>query len=423
MSTFRTRRTSICLIGVAILSAAALAWGQEPELALVRTGERDWPQWRGPQRDGVSDETGLLSSWPADGPPRRWTAAGIGRGYSSPIVARETIYVTGDEQHDLVITALSLDGEVRWQVKNGAAWEGSYPGSRSSCTYNQGKLYHMNAHGRIVCLDAETGKETWAVNVLERFAGENIHWGLSESLLVVDDLVLATPCGAQGLVVALYKHSGDTVWTTPAVPDERPSYASPLLLRTGDRRLMVNSAAKHAFAVNVATGELCWQLKQLDPSDTISTIPVLAKNELVLTNASRGFGAMFGIRFDDTRAERVWTRQLSISHGSAVGVEGQVYAASSRGEAKGWVSVAAATGAVQVGAELDPGSLIYADGHIYGLTERGRMTLQKPTDDGFEMVGSFQFAQGKDVWAHPVICDGRLYLRFEDTLYCYDIRS
>jgi outer membrane protein assembly factor BamB len=281
----------------------------------------------------------------------------------------------------------------------------------------------MNAHGRIVCLDAETGKETWAVNVLERFAGENIHWGLSESLLVVDDLVLATPCGAQGLVVALNKHSGDTVWTTPAVPDERPSYASPLLLRTGDRRLMVNSAAKHAFAVNVATGKLCWQLKQLDPSDTISTIPVLGENELVLTNASRGFGAMFGIRFDDTHAERVWTRQLSISHGSAVGVEGQVYAASSRGEAKGWVSVAAATGAVQVGAELDPGSLIYADGHIYGLTERGRMTLQKPTDDGFEMVGSFQFAQGKDVWAHPVICDGRLYLRFEDTLYCYDIRS
>ena len=160
------------------------ATGEESGPALVRSDMPDWSQWRGPRRDGISEETGLLPSWPAGGPARLWTAAGIGRGYSSPIVADETIYITGDEGNDLVISAFSLDGKLRWQAKNGAAWQRSFPGARSSCTYDHGKLYHMNAHGRLACLDAKTGSELWAVNVLERFEGKNITWGISESLLI-----------------------------------------------------------------------------------------------------------------------------------------------------------------------------------------------------------------------------------------------
>ena len=175
----------------------------------------------------------MLPSWPEDGPPRLWMAAGIGRGYSSPIVADETVYITGDEADDLIISAFSLDGKLRWRAKNGAAWKRSFPGARSSCTYDGGKLYHMNAHGRLVCLDAKTGSELWVVNVLERFEGKNITWGISESLLILEDLVYATPCGDEGLVVALNKHSGDTVWATPALADERPSYASPILISAG----------------------------------------------------------------------------------------------------------------------------------------------------------------------------------------------
>ena len=129
---------------------------------LVRSAAPDWPQWRGPRRDGISDETGLLPSWPAGGPKRLWTASKIGNGYSSPIVVGKTLYITGDQDDDVIITAFSTDGSFRWRSVNGAAWQGSHPGARSSCTYDDGKVYHMNAHGRVACLDAVTGREVWA---------------------------------------------------------------------------------------------------------------------------------------------------------------------------------------------------------------------------------------------------------------------
>ena len=167
-------------------------------VTLVRSVAPDWPQWRGPRRDGISEEKGLLPSWPAGGPKRLWTASGIGNGYSSPIVVDGTIYITGDRGDDLIISALSADGSLRWQSRNGAAWKRSYPGARSSCTYDAGRLFHMNAHGRVACLDAATGTEVWSVNVLERFDAKNITWGISESLLVHGDRVFVTPAGAKG---------------------------------------------------------------------------------------------------------------------------------------------------------------------------------------------------------------------------------
>lgn len=423
MNVIQSPRTFVASVVLVALSFSWAASAQDRAPELIGSDREDWPQWRGPRRDGISQETGLLSSWPEDGPSRLWTVSGIGRGYSSPIVVDETVYVTGDDEENLVIRAFSIDGALRWYAKNGAAWEQSFPGARSSCTYDNGKLYHMNAHGRLVCLDARTGKEQWVVNVLQRFEGKNITWGLSESLLVFGDLVFATPCGAKGLVVSLNKQTGKTVWATPALEDEEPSYASPILVRSGDRNLLVNSAIRNAFAVDVKTGELCWKVPQLDPKNTVSTIPVLGKNEVVLTNSSRSFGGVFGVRLDGIRAERTWTRQLSISHGSTVCVDGQVFAASSRGEARGWVAVDAATGTPRIMSDLARGSLIYADGHFYCLTERGMMTLQKPAGSKFEMVGSFQFVNDKDIWAHPVICNGRLFLRFHETLSCYDIRQ
>jgi outer membrane protein assembly factor BamB len=417
----------LCSITTSLLVAATIlpvrASGQESGPLSVRSDMTDWSQWRGSRRDGISEERGLLPSWPEGGPARLWVASDIGRGYSSPIVANESIYITGDGANDLIVSAFSLDGKLRWQTKNGAAWKRSFPGARSSCTFDHGKLYHMNAHGRLACLDAQTGAEVWAVDILERFEGKNIIWGISESLAVLGDLVFATPCGAKGLVVALNKHTGDTVWATPALDGEQPSYASPILIAVAGRTLLVNSATKHAFAVDVETGELCWRVSQEDPNNTVCTIPVLAQNEILFTNASRGYGAVFGVRLDGLRGEKTWTKELTISHGSTVCVDGQVYGASSRGEVRGWVAMDAGTGSVRPASELDVGSLIYADGRFYCLTERGMMTLQKPTAGGFETAGSFRIGEGKDIWAHPVICDGRLYLRVHESLYCYDIRS
>ena len=163
-------------------------------------------------------EKGLLPSWPEAGPRLVWKIGNLGHGWSSPIIVRDRLYITGDVDDDLVIFAFDLDGKPLWQAKNGRSWTGSYPGARACCAYSEGKLYHMNAHGRVVCLEAATGKELWAVDVLERFQGQNITWAMSECLLVDGSRVIVTPGGEKALMAALDKESGRTIWTTEAAP-------------------------------------------------------------------------------------------------------------------------------------------------------------------------------------------------------------
>lgn len=156
--------TLVLLLSLALQSAPSPG-------TLIASKEPGWPQWRGPRRDGISDEKGLLRSWPDGGPPLLWKVGGLGKGWSSPIVTGGTITLTGDIDKELHLFALDLDGRERWRAKNGKAWTGQYPGARSSCVAAGGSIYHLNAHGRLACLDAATGKESWAVEVLERFEG------------------------------------------------------------------------------------------------------------------------------------------------------------------------------------------------------------------------------------------------------------
>ncbi len=417
-----TRATYLGWI-VALVCATNCTFAAPVETAsLVRSDQPDWPQWRGPRRDGVSDETGLLQSWPAGGPKCLWTATDIANGYSSPIVVGETIYITGDRDDDLVISALTTDGPLRWRTTNGASWQRSFPGARSACTYDGGRLYHMNAHGRLVCLDPTDGTEIWAVNVLERFAAKNITWGISESPLIHGGHVFVTPAGAKGLMAALDKRTGAIVWTTEAIDGEQASYASPILVAAGDRRLLINAGSHHAFAVDAADGTLVWKMRHLDPGRTIVSTPIFAGNRLVITNSSREFGGTYGVQFDGIPGERAWSADVKISHGGTVCVDGRVVGASSRGDAKGWITLDPGGGDPASVGEQPRGSLSYADGRFYCLAEAGAMMLQELTDNGFQTRGSFQLAEGKNVWAHPVICRGRLLLRYHDTLFCYDVR-
>jgi outer membrane protein assembly factor BamB len=409
-------------VGFLICGVTLVSSAEEPVATLVRSSAPDWPQWRGPRRDGVSDEKGLLQSWPAGGPKLLWTASGIGRGYSSPIVVDETIYITGDQDDDLIISALSTDGSLRWRSTNGDAWQRSYPGARSSCTYDESRLFHMNAHGRLACLEATTGTEVWAVNVLERFEAKNITWGISESLIVHKDQVFVTPAGVKGLAAGLDKQTGATVWATPQLGEERASYGPPILVAIGEQCLLVSAGSRHSFAVDVDDGKLCWQMRHLDPGSTITTTPILSDDRLVFTNTSRSFGGIYGVQLEGAPTDRAWSENLKIGHGGMVCVDGRLFGASSGRVAKGWVAVDATTGdAVNLGGELR-GSVIYADQRFYCLTERGTIMLQEMTPDGFRSTGSFQLTRQKDVWTHPVICHGRLYLRYHDTLFCYDVR-
>ena len=207
----------------------------------------------------------------------------MGRGWSSPIIVRDRLYITGEMDDDLVIFAFDLDGKPLWQAKNGRSWTGSYPGARACCAYSEGKLYHMNAHGRVACLEAATGKELWAVDVLERFQGQNITWAMSECLLVDGPRVIVTPGGEKALMAALDKQQRPDVWATEPLREDRASYCSPLLFRHAGRRIIANCSSAHGFGVDADTGKLLWTVPLRSPYGVNVAMPVYGEGRIFYT--------------------------------------------------------------------------------------------------------------------------------------------
>lgn len=432
-------------IGAAMLLLSIPAAMSEQSASLVRSTEPGWPQFRGPGRDGVSLEIGLLNSWPAEGPKLLWHVTDLGDAYSSPIITEQGIFITGDVGDDLVISAFSLAGELLWKQKNGDAWKSSYPGARASCTYDGGRLFHMNAHGRLVRLDPKTGDEQWAVDVLTRFDGGNIKWGISESVLVDGDRVFVTPGGKKAFMAALDADTGATVWTsealhyrktygfggkaleTPEDAIDHAGYAPPILFEIAGRRVIARSAGHHAVCLDAESGRILWTHPIFAAYGVIGTAPVLYKDNIIFA-APDEFGAtMFRMRADkdSIQFEKAWEGPLDNCHGGLVLSDGRLYGSGYR-RLKDWVCIDAASGTVLYSRDdLPKGAALFADGHLYALSENGVLSLLKPTDSSFETKGQLQIGEdgGREVWAHPVICDGRLYIRDEGQMWCYDIKS
>ena len=414
-------------------------------LTVSMSEPHDWPQFRGSTRDGISRETGLLQSWPEGGPRLLWKCTGTGHGYSSAALAGGALFITGDKDEQLVVSALDLQGNIRWQTTNGRAWKNPYPGARATCTVDGDRLYHMNAHGRVACLDAATGKELWTVNVLERFDAPAIRWGISECLLVDGDRVIVTPGGRKAVMAALDKQTGATVWASeplrfmrthrfggvavdPPVSDiDRAGYASPILIATGGRRVIAGASARHFICVDADSGALLWKHPVPVKFEVIGAMPLAWRDAVFFSAPDQFGGCMFGIRVqpDRVRLEELWSTPADNCHGAFVHVDGRIYGSGYR-RFNEWVCLEADSGTMRYSkGDLPKGSVIYADGRLYALSESGVLLLLEPAADGFRTAGRLQLVRGRmrDVWAHPAISDGRLYLRCHDTLYCYDIRQ
>ncbi len=394
---------------------------------LVASPEPGWPQWRGVQRDGVSNETGLLSEWPPGGPRQLWKIDGLGKGWSSPIIAQKRLFITGDVDDHLVIFAFDLEGRELWRTTNGKAWKGSYPGSRASCCYARGMLYHLNAHGRLVCLNAKTGVEVWMVNITDRFDAKNITWALSECLLVDGDRLIVTPGGKKALMAALDRTNGSTIWTTPPLGDDLTSYCSPILFESNGRRLIANCSSAHGFGVDANSGELLWTVPLKNPHKVNTSTPVFGSGAIYYVTAFTEGGRLYRLHLepDATRAEEVWRAPLDTVTGSGVLVNGTLYAAGYR-KNKWWMGVDWKTGVITSQLkQLTTGAAIYADGRLYCFDEKGAVGLVVPRAGSLRLAGKFQLVQKRvhDAWAHPVLLDGKLYLRYHDSLYCYDVRA
>jgi len=436
----KERRFVVLLFFVAIVFAAdkplysgtfaslsPLTVTSSPADGLIASPEPDWPQWRGARRDGISDEKGLLSSWPVGGPKLLWKIGGIGTGWSCPIIVGQRLYITGDVGDDLVIFALNRSGAVKWKIKNGLAWKGPYPGARACCVFSEGRLYNMNAHGRVVCLDAASGREHWSVNILERFDAKNITWALSECMLVDGRNLIVTPGGKKALMAALDKLTGRTVWTTEPLGSDRTSHCSPILFRYAGRRLITSCSSAHGFGVDADTGKLLWTVPLKNPHGVNTSTPVYGSGSVYYVTPYAEMGRAYRLATDGqaVTAEHIWTSGLDTVTGGAVLIESTLFAAGYK-KSKWWFGLDWQTGRTKYELkDFTTGAAIYAEGRLYCLDEKGMAGLLKPGSDSLEIAGRFALVTEKvrDAWTHPVLHEGRLYLRYHDTLFCYDVKE
>ena len=392
------------------------------EDGLIASPEAGWPQWRGPRRDDISQEKGLLQSWPDGGPRLLWKAEELGQGWCAPVIAGGRLYITGDVDDDLVVFALDLKGKKIWEARNGKAWTGPYPGARACCAYAGRRLYHLNAHGRVACFDAMTGKQIWDVNILDRFQSHEITWGLSECLLVDGRRVIVTPGGQRALMAALDAGDGQTVWTTPPLPDDNPSHSAPILFRHAGRRVLANCSAAHGFGVDADTGKLLWTVPLKNAYATNVATPVYGGGKVFYVTAYV-YGDCY--RLDPLSApEKLWSTTLDTATGAVLLVDGLLYGSGYQRH-KSWLCLDWNTGQLHYEYKgLGTCSAVYADGRLYCLADDGRAALVKPAATGMEIAGQFRLVPQKtrDAWAYPVVLDGRLYLRYHGTLWCYAVR-
>ncbi len=412
----RMVRTSLILI-LLLLSGVVLA--------------DTWAEFRGNNRDGVSTETGLLKSWPANGPKLLWKVTGLGDGYSSAVIANNTVYVTGATDKKEYLYAFDLAGKLKWKQQYGDVWYRSYPDPRTSPTFNGNRLYVVSGMGQVVSLDAATGKVLWTIDMIKTFNGEFHRWGISESPVVDDKYVYCTPGGPDATMAALDKNTGKTIWVTKGLSDVS-NYCSPLMIKRGGKNILMTQVENHFIGVDAANGKLLWKVvvKDLWPKNKSINIntPLYKDGQVFITAGYNSGSAMFELSADGASIKTLWVdTTLDVHHGGVVTVDGYIYGSNWLNNNSGnWVCLDWKTGKVMYETEwINKGAIIYADGMLYVYEEKdGTVGIAKATPDGFNVVSSFEFTEGGGPnWAHPSISNGVLYMRHGDVLHAYNIKA
>jgi len=391
-------------------------------------------QWRGANRDGVYNETGLLKEWPADGPQLLWKFEGLGEGFTSVAIAGGKIYITGMHGDVLMLYVFDMTGKLLTEKAIGNEWNTNFNGTRSSVCINDGKLYIFNALGTLFCLDETTLDEVWKMDLLTEFDGRNLMFGMTENPLVVGDRIFMTPGGEKHNVIALNKNTGALIWSSPGtgLPS---SYGSPLYI--GDQAVpmvvawMASKEEKEnkmhdneLIAHHAETGELLWSQTLPSQNDINPNVPVYIDGMILSVTGYRGGAWLHRLKDGGKSAELVWKNdQMDNQMGGVIKVGNYIYGSGHQNI--GFYCIDWKTGETKYRAsEIAKCNTVFADGMLYCYNEaKGEMCLVKPNPEKFEMVSSFKITLGTNQhWAHTVIHEGVLYLRHGDTLMAYSLR-
>ncbi len=408
-------------------SPALAALAMLASLLTASAAPGDWPTWRGPKRDDISTESGLLKAWPAGGPPLAWKATGLGTGYSSVSVADGRVLTMGDGPDGARVLAFSAkDGSLLWQSEVIGKPGGNYPGTRCTPTIDDGLVYALAQFGDFVCLDVTTGKVKWTKSLQKDFGGGYAGWNYTESPLVDGNKVLLTPGGKKGAMVALDKKTGALLWQSAQWTD-RAAYSSIVPSDFGGKRHYVQFTEDSVAGIEAATGNLLWRAPRKGSTASIPT-PVVS-GDLVFVTSGYSVGCnLFKLKADTggITTEEVYANKNMVNHHGGVILLGKhLYGHSDSG---GWTCMELSTGEVAwKNRGVGKGAVTFADGHLYCRSEGGKGTiaLVEATPEGYKEKSRFDQPDrsDKNSWAHPVIAGGKLYLRDMDVLLCYDVKQ
>ncbi len=398
-------------------------------------GGADWPTWRGAARDGRSPDTGLLKEWPKEGPKLLWSFEGAGKGYSSPAISGGKIYLTGSRGGKAEIICLdAATGKEQWSTPIGDDPEKGYHtgwggGPRGAPTVSEDMVYAISANGELTCVSVEKGTRKWSKKFVEDFGGKVPEWGYAESPLVDGDKLVVTPGGKDGAIVAFDKKSGKQLWRSKKLEDNA-QYSSLVPADVGGKRQYIQLFMNTVAGVDAENGDVIWTSKWPGRTAVIPT-PVYNDGKVYVT-AGYGVGCKL-VKIEGGKAEDVWENKVMKNHhGGVVLVDGHIYGFSDGG---GLLCQEFETGKEkwnQKGEGIQKGAVHYADGMLYCMDEEeGSVFLVEASPDGFKEHGRFPMpketklregTQGK-VWTHPVVIGGKLYLRDQDLLFCYDVKK
>jgi outer membrane protein assembly factor BamB len=406
---------------VALFCALALL----PMTAGTTAPTAEWPQWRGPLRDGKSSETGLLKQWPEKGPGVSWVISNLGEGYGSLAIRGERIYVQGTKNKESAVFCLNrADGKTIWSAPLGPTLsQDKGHGPRGTPTLDGDRLYVLTENGDLACLKESDGARVWSKNILKEYGGGNPRWHLSESPLIDGARLIVSPGGSGAGIVALDKMTGREIWRTKELSDEA-GYASNIIAEVGGVRSYINYTAGAAVGVRAGDGKLLWRYGNVANRVANCSTPVFADNKVFFSSAYNTGGALLNLKAEngEIKAEEAYfTREMMNHHGGMVLVNGYLYGFSNAL----LTCIEFNTGKVMwKDRSVGKGSLTYADGMLYLLGEKLTAGLAEANPNAYVEKGRFPINdRGWDSWAHPVVLGGKLYIRNQNELTCYDVKG
>jgi outer membrane protein assembly factor BamB len=404
-------------------------------LAMSVASASDWPQWRGPDRNGISDEKGFRKAWPKGGPDLLWKVSDIGRGYSTPAVVGDRVYVLGSEgtENEFVEALSARDGKKLWSTRLGKVGNPkqnpNFPAARSTPTVEGDVVYALGSDGDLACIQASSGKVQWQKNLRKEFGGKPGTWAYSESPLVDGDTLVCTPGGSEATLVALNKKTGDVMWKCATPEGDEAAYSSAIIVEAAGKKQYVQLLQKGLVGVDAKTGQLLWRYgKPVSVYGANIPTPVSAGDTIYVGSAGTGGGAV-KIASKDGKLEPeplYFGPKYPTAIGGAVKVGEYLYGCS--GQTLECVEFA--TGKMKwEERSVAPGSLCYADGLLFLHGEDGEVALVEASPDGYHEKGRFTPAEQpakangmEKAWAYPVASNGRLYIRDHESLWCYNVK-